>query len=190
MNPRDFERHIITFIAIAALLSVGLKSGFFKSKRYSGQGYTIVPPEGWTIKKKRELISKAEDNDPSVDFVIFESPAQNPSAKTVEATITIYTKKLPSITWLEDEFPMILEKLTHSGFHIVENGEIKIDKHLSKWVLLDDKTKNYVILRFYVIDTANIFYQIEYATTSKKFHVYRSEFETAKSTINIKSIPF
>ncbi len=190
MDTEKIFRNVLIGFTILAVVRYVFLSGWVKTNQYTGDGYSIIYPKDWMVKRKKDLIKGQPDPDKTSDFVIFECPDKNPKTEKPNATISIYTKRLDGAYWLDDEFPAILKNIAQSGVRIVDKGENKIDSQIARWVLFDDKENDMLVLRFYLIDMTNRLIQVEYATQFDKFQKYRDIFEAAKKTIDIQAMAF
>jgi len=174
--------YLIIFIFGVFLVKTLGGSGFFVSKVHKGKGYSVRIPEGWKkVKEKKSVVYPL-----GVEVVTFVPSATDLDFQEMDVFIFIYSKKLTTPTWIEDEFPGILESLSKAGFKVMDKGEIKLDNVISKWVVYHDKKKPAVVLEFYQVTDNSMFYKIQYSTHPDKFNVFRPDFEELKDSFKFR----
>lgn len=157
--------------------------GFFKSTVHKGNGYSMIPPPGWEeIKEKRGVRPVLASAD-KPEVVTFITPERDLITGVPEASLSILTVKLSQPTWMEDEFPSLLEALAKAGNQIKDHGQIKIDTMISWWVFYEEPKTSLLSLEFYMVNDINRLYKIQFSTDPDGFGKYRQAFEAAKDSI-------
>jgi hypothetical protein len=176
------SRFLFLFIIGVIIVKSFSGSVFFEPKNHKGRGFFVRIPEGWTQVKKK----KGEVYPQGTDFVRFVPRGIDPDVVKPEATISIYTKKLTTPIWIEDEFPDIVASLRGSGFDVRDKGEIKVDDKISYWVVYYDRTNNLLNLEFYIVSDNNNFFKMQYSAVPDKFQHYRRSFEELKNSFKFR----
>ena len=157
-------------------------SGIFESKNYKGKGYFVRIPEGWSkVKKKKGVVYPQ-----GVDLVQFVPKGTNLELERPDASIFIYSKKLTTPIWIEDEFPDIVRSLREAGFEIKDKGEIKVDDKISAWVVYYDRANSLLNLEFYIVSDNNMFFKMQYSADPDKFQQNRNSFEELKNSFKFR----
>ena len=157
-------------------------SGLFTPKSYKGKGYFVKIPVGWKILKKKKGAIIPKD----VQVVTFVPEETDPKEDDPGTFITIFTKKLSTPVWIEDEFPDILNSIAKAGFKILDKGEIKMDGVFSKWVVYHDEKTPALALEFYMVTDNSVFYKIQYMAPPDTFNALRGSFEELKASFRFR----
>lgn len=164
-----------TKILILALVIFGARfvaGRVYDPQIYRGPWYSVRFPEGW-------------EKQVEGDEVFFRSPEKdylgNPNA-----IFSIYGFQSRGALFLEDFFPEALAGLAKQNGKILNQGEIKIDDHISKWVLFRNEKPKWIIWTFYIVDDYNRLTKIQFLTKPDDFAKYRPIFEAFKDTIKIR----
>lgn len=179
---KNIAKFLMIFVIGVFFIKTLGGSGLFVSKTHKGKGYSVRIPDGW--KKVKE--KKGTYYPQGVEIVTFVPKSTDLELQDLEVFISIYTRKLSTPIWIEDEFPEILKSLLDEGFIIMDRGEIKLDNVISYWIVYQDKKTPALILEFYMVTDNSIFYKIQYSTHPDKFNVYRSKFEELKNSFKFR----
>ena len=166
-------------VAIIKSLS---SSGYFEAKDHKGKGYYVKIPAGWIKAKPPKNVQYPKD----VEVVMFVPQGTDTGKGQPAMFITIYTKKLSTPIWIEDEFPDILAAIQKEGMQIKDKGQIKIDNEISHWVVYFDKAVPALVLEFYIVTDNNMFHKIQYSAPPDKFNKYRKSFEELKDSFKFR----
>ena len=116
-------------------------------------------------------------------FVPKETDLKN---ETPSIFISIFTKKLTSAVWIEDEMPDILRSISQARNKIMDKGQAKFDTLDAHWVVYHDKKTPALVLEFYMVTDVNIFYKIQYSAPPEKFNTYRRSFEELQKSFKVR----
>lgn len=183
MYSEKLMNALMMFVLGVLAVKFILFGGFFKSTVHKGNGYSMIPPLGWEeIKEKRGVRAVLESAD-KPEVVTFITTERDLITGVPEASLSILTVKLSQPTWMEDEFPSLLEALAKAGNQIKDHGQIKIDTMISWWVFYEEPGTSLLNLEFYMVDDVNKLYKIQFTADSYGFGKHRPAFETAKDSI-------
>lgn len=169
----------IIMVIIAKSLST---SGMFEPKDHKGKGYAVKIPEGWKKVKKDKDVVYPE----GVEVAMFVPKEIDTRRELPDIYISIFTKKLNTPIWIEDEFPEILRGLHASGYKIMDKGKIDMDEVFSQWVVYHDQKASALVLEFYMVTDNNIFYKIQYAAPPDEFNKRRPSFEELRESFKFR----
>jgi hypothetical protein len=176
------KRYLILFVVLIVIAKNASMSGFFEAKDHKGRGYYVKVPEGWKKVKKQKNMVYPE----GVEVTVFVPKETDMTYGTPEAYISIFTKKLSSPIWIEDEIPDIRQAVIQEGHKIMDKGQIKIDNIISEWMVYHDLKTPALVLEFYMVTDNNIFYKIQYAAPPEKFNELRKSFEALKDSFKFR----
>ncbi len=189
LSGTDYEKlkQIIIFSLLFLFIIVsGKKTGLFEPKYINGNGYKMDFPVGWVKNKEFSKRYRDEEDLYETEVFTYETPERNPKTGEPEATLEVYSKKLPSAAWLEDEWGDIIHSIRRARFKILDKGEIKIDGEIFKWAIFHDRKRTVLIIEFYHITEGNMFYKIRYYADPRAFPRHRPAFEAAKESFRLK----
>lgn len=176
---------IMKFLIFFAVMVVIIKSlgnaGYFKPKDHKGRGYYVKIPAGWIKAKRQKNVQYPKD----VEVAMFVPQGTDMSKGQPDIFVSIYTKKLSTPIWIEDEFPDILSAIQKEGMEIKDKGQIKIDDKITHWVVYLDKAAPALVLEFYMVTDNNTFHKIQYSAPPDKFDKYRKSFEELKDSFKL-----
>jgi len=175
-------RFLILFVIGVFLLKELGGSSIFESTDHKGKGYYVKIPQGWSKVKQEKSVVYPK----GVEFVQFIPAGVDLEKARLEAVISIYSKKLVTPIWIEDEFPDIVQSLSEKGYEVKDKGEIKMDEKISSWVVYYDRESDVLNLEFYIVSENNIFFKIQYSAASDKFQQYRRYFEELKDSFKFR----
>ena len=175
-------KYLIIFIVGVIILKGLTGSGFFESKTHKGRGFVASIPPGWKLVKKEKGVVYPR----GVEIALFVPKGMDTEEKSPSIFISIYSKKLTTPIWVEDEFPEILQSISQSGFQIMDKGEIKVSGVISKWVVYHDKQTPALALEFYLVTDNSIFYKLQYSAHPDQFNQNRAAFEFLKESFQLK----
>lgn len=179
---KNIAKFLIIFISVVFFIKIISGSSIFVSKNHKGKGYSVRIPEEWKkVKEEKGVFYPA-----GVENVTFVPKSIDLGIQKPDLFISIYTRKLSTPIWIEDEFPDILKSLHEEGFRIMDRGEIKLDDVISNWVVYHDKKIPALVLEFYMVTDTSIFYKIQYSAHPDKFNVYRPVFEKFKENFKFR----
>lgn len=182
-QPSEKITKLLIFFIVGVFIVKSLTgSGIFESKNHKGKGYFVRIPEGWSKVKKEKGVVYPQ----GVDFVQFLPKGINLEIERPDASISIYSKKLTTPIWIEDEFPDIVNSLRETGFDVRDQGEIKVDGKISRWVVYFDRPNYLLNLEFYIVSDNNMFFKIQYSADADKFQQSRHSFEELKNSFKFK----
>ena len=175
-------KYLIMFVIGVFIIKGVSGSSFFESKIHKGRGYSVSIPEGWKkVKKKKGVVYPR-----GVEIVLFVPKGTNTEEESPDIFISIYSKKLTTPIWIEDEFPDIVHSLREAGFEIKDKGEIKLDDKISSWVVYYDRVNSLLILEFYIVSDNNMFFKMQYSADPDKFQQNRNAFEELKDSFKFR----
>jgi hypothetical protein len=176
------SRAMFLFIVAILVIKNATSSGIFEARDHKGKGYYVVVPQGWKkVKKKKEIVYPE-----GVTVVMFVPKGTDTDLEVPDAYISIFTKKLTTPIWVEDEFPDILKSIHDSGFKIMDKGDIKLGGTESKWVVYHDKKAPALILEFYMVTDTNVFFKMQYSAHPDLFNKERAAFEELKDSFKFR----
>ena len=103
-----------------------------------------------------------------------------------DATISVYSKRLTTPIWIEDEFPGIVLSLSEAGYEVKDKGEIKVDEKISSWVVYYDRKADMLNLEFYIVSENSMFFKIQYSADPDNFKKNRRFFEELKDSFKFR----
>ncbi|MBI5415536.1 MAG: hypothetical protein HZA29_01845 [Candidatus Omnitrophica bacterium] len=178
---------IVTFLVVVLCLKVLASSSLFKSSVHKGHGYSFVPPAGWEQLKDPRGVSPVFEAADKPEVVMFAVPGKVPNADIPVASMAVLTVKLANPTWLEDDFPTLIDALVKAGYRLIDRGQIKIDNNVFWWVFYQDPESSLVSFEFYMVNDINRLYKIQYTAAPDAFKQYRPAFEASKDTFKISA---
>ncbi|HQP10942.1 MAG TPA: hypothetical protein PKV41_06120 [Candidatus Omnitrophota bacterium] len=173
---------LILFIVVIAVIKQASMGGFFEAEDHKGRGYYVRIPEGWKKIKPPKDVVYPDD----IEVVTFIPKATGLDPQEPEAYISIFTKKLASALWIEDEIPEIRRSISQAGNKILDQGQIKIDGVISEWTVYHDLKAPALVLEFYMVTDSNIFYKLQYVAPPEKFNGLRRSFESLKESFKFR----
>ena len=173
---------LLKFCLVILFLKFVVFGAWMKSPTHKGPGYSILKPVGWEVIEDATGVQPifAVKEKPSV--VMFATQEKISGTPAPEATIAVLVVKLANPTWMEDEFPTLLNALDKGGYHIFDHGQIKVDNEVFYWVLYKDPTGSLVDLEFYYVSDLNKLFKLQYQATPDAFKTHRPVFESTKDT--------
>lgn len=182
-QPSDrIARYLIIFVVLVFFIKVFINSGIFEMKTYKGKGYSVSIPDGWKMMKEDENVQYPE----GVEVATLIPKSVDPASQNLDIFISIFSKKMTTPIWVEDEFPGIVASLMQKGFPVMDEGEIKISDRITKWVVYHNKKENALVLEFFMDTDNNMFYKLTYWARPDKFNAHRKEFETLKDSFKLR----
>lgn len=178
---------MVTFLVVVLCLKVLASSSLFKSNFYKGHGYTFVPPAGWEKVKDPRGVSPVFEAADKPEVVMFAVHDKIPNTDTPVASMAVLTVKLANPTWLEDDFPTLIDALVKAGYRLIDKGQLKIDDNVFWWVFYQDQESSLVSFEFYMVNDINRLYKIQYTATPDAFKQYRPAFEASKGTLKLSN---
>ena len=172
---------MVFFIIAVVLIKMFSTSQLFEAKSFKGRGYFVQIPEGW--KKVKTPKGMHYPDGVEVDRFV---PKPMAADELPEVQIIIFSKKLDTPVWIEDEFPGILESISREGYKIMDQGELKLDDKIAKWVVYQDKKTSAMNLEFYTVTDTSIFYKLQYSTQPGLFSKYRRAFEFLRESFKFR----
>ncbi len=174
---------LLKFCLALLFLKFVVFGAWLKSPTHKGPGYSVLKPVGWEVIKDARGVQPIFAATEKPDVVMFAAPTKIFGTETPEATIAILVVKLANPTWMEDEFPTLLDALNKAEYHIFDHGQIKVDKEIFYWVLYKDPTTSLVNLEFYSVNELNKLFKLQFQATPDAFKTYRPVFEATKDTV-------
>jgi len=165
-------RSKIIILAVIIFVVRLITSHIYDPSIHRGAWYKVKVPEGWK-KEARE------------DEVFFYSPQKDYLGNS-EAIFSIYGFKSRGALFMDLFFPDVLGNLAQQNGKILNQGEIKIDTQISKWVLFRSYDPDWIIWSFFIIDEFNRLTKIQFLTRPEHFKKYRTVFEAFKDSIKFK----
>ena len=173
---------LLKFCLAILFLKFVVFGAWLKSPAHKGPGYSILKTVGWEVIEDAPGVQPIFAATDKPNVVMFAAPEKIPGTPVPQASIAVLVVKLANPTWMEDEFPALLDALNTAGYHIFDHGQIKIDKEIFYWVLYKDPTGSLVNLEFYYVNDLNKLFKIQYQATPDAFKTYRPIFEATKDT--------
>jgi hypothetical protein len=173
---------LIIFVVGVFLIKNATSSGIFEPKDHKGKGYYVKVPSGWKKVKQQKGVVYPE----GVEVVLFVPRNIDVKYEEPDVYISIFSKKLTSPIWIEDEFPTILSSIKRQGYQIMDKGEIMLDDKIAKWLVYHDKKTPALVLEFYMVTDNNIFYKMQYSAHPNKFSKNRPAFEELKDSFKYR----
>jgi len=188
-GPKERTKLVISICLIVLFIPMILSvSGCreFRKGRYNSSRYYMEAPYRWRPGEWYVPTIMPVEPDYETRTFTLVSPEKYKGTKEPEASISLISLKLSTASWLDDIWPIIKRETMRSGFKILDSGEIVIGGQISQWMVIQSEELNVVILEFYAISDASIFYKIQYAARPEAFNKHRRSFEAAKTTLKIK----
>lgn len=163
------------FLLVVVLFVVRLIAGhIYDPTVHRGRWYNVKIPEGWS--------KEVED-----DEVFLKSPEKDYIGNP-EAIFSVYGYRSRGALFMDVFFPDVLASLSRQDGKILKTGEVKIDGLVAKWVLFRNKSPEWIIWTFYIIDDFNRLTKIQMMTKPENFDRYRPVFEKFKENFKFKMI--
>ena len=175
-------RFLILFVIGIFILKELTGSSIFESTNHKGKGYFVKIPLGWSKVKQEKGVVYPK----GVEFVQLVPEGVDLESEQLEAVISVYSKKLTTPIWIEDEFPGIVQSLREEGYEVKDKGEIKVHERISSWVVYYDRESDVLNLEFYMVSENNIFFKLQYSAASDKFQPNRRYFEELKDSFKFR----
>ena len=188
MYYEHFEKILLYFIAGVIILYSLLHGGYLKSDISSGRGFSLKFPPGWVIDSVNSSKPSFTRHEEEPETIVYHSLENYPKTQIPLAIISVYSIKLTEATWIQDEFPTILDELKGQGYKIIDRGEIRLDNLISEWVLYEDPQAPRLNLDFYAVDDTNMFYKLQYSTHPDAFKLYREAFEATRASFKFSKL--
>jgi hypothetical protein len=173
---------LLCFVIGVFVIKTAGNAGFFEAKSYKARGYSVNVPQGWKLVKRQKGVVYPQGS----DAVMFVPKEVNMEEEPPYAHITIYTKKLSTPIWMEDEFPEILSSIQQEGYKVMDKGQIKLDELDSHWLVYHDVKVPALVLEFYAVTDNNTFYKIQYSSHPDKFNTLRKSFEELRESFKVR----
>ena len=182
-QPSDrIAKFLILFVIGIFLIKNFTGSGFFEPTDHKGKGYYVKIPKGWSkVKKEKGTVYPQ-----GVTFVQFVPEGVDLKVARPDAMISIYSKKLITPIWIEDEFTNIVQSLREEGYEVKDQGQIKVDEKIAGWVVYFDRKTPALNLEFYIVSENNMFYKMQYSADPDKFQENRHYFEELKNSFKFR----
>ncbi len=183
------QKRFFWMIGILIFLKLGAGLSIFQSRVYKEKGYEVVVPKGWMHSKKLSAEFKTEGSvyETRLATFVLEKQKKLPEDE-LDAKLQIYSRKLESAMWIEDEMPEIIAYLKRAGMKVIDKGELKIGggNDIAQWVFFQNRAARQLIIEFYVITDLNMFYKLQYTSKDRLFNKYRPDFERFKNSFTIR----
>jgi len=176
------SRALVIFIGLVIFVKYLSGTGLFEPKNHRGHGYSVSIPQGWKKVKKQKGVVYPK----GVEVVLFVPKGTDVKTEEPDTYISVFTKKLETPAWIEDEFPGILESIKREGNRVMDKGEIKLDDVISQWVVYYSQKHDALFLEFYIVTDANVFYKMQYSAPSEVFNKLRPSFEELKESFKFR----
>lgn len=173
---------LLKFCLVVLFLKFVAFGLWLKSPTHKGPGYSVLKPVGWEVIENATGVQPVFAATDKPDVVMFATPAKIFGTEIPEANIAVLVVKMTNPTWMEDEFPTLLDALHKAEYRVLDHGQIKIDQEVFYWILYKDLTGSLVNLEFYYVNDLNKLYKIQYQATPDAFNTYRPVFEATKDT--------
>lgn len=171
-----------TFIFAVLFLKFIVFGSWLKSPVHKGPGYSILKPVGWEVIEDAKGVQAVFAATDKPDVVTFAVPEKISRTEIPAASISVLVVKLANPTWVEDEFPTLLEALNKAAYHVFDHGQIKIDNEIFYWVIYEDPAGSLVSLEFYYVNDLNKLFKLQYQAGPDAFKTHRPVFESTKDT--------
>jgi hypothetical protein len=189
-ETQKLMRFLTRFVILIIAARFVFGSDMFKAKDIQGDGYfhTIIP--GWVkLKPKKAKVLP----DPGL-FVLNKSteiaylvwPETDETTGQYTAAIMSMSARMDAPNWIEDMFPEIKRAIQGSGGKVIDEGELKLDTQIAKWIFFQDQMTKYYNLEFYATDEGSRIYKLRYTATPKLFNKLRPDFETTRESFRFK----
>ena len=182
MHSNQIVGALLKFCFVILFLKFLVFGSWLKSPTHKGPGYSVLKPVGW------EVITDATNVQPffaatdKPNVIVFATPEKMPGTDMPQATIAILVVKLANPTWMDEEFPTLLDALNKAGYIVFDHGQIKVDEEIFEWVLYKDPVASLVNLEFYYVNDLNKLFKLQYQATADIFKGARPVFESMKDT--------
>lgn len=183
-------RLLMRFVIIVVAARFLFSSNMFTPKQIDGDGYfhTIMP--GW-----QKLKPKKEKNlpDPGL-FVLNKSteiaylvwPEKDPNTEQYVASIMSMSSRMQAPNWIEDMYPEIKRAIIGAGGKLIDEGELKLDTQIAKWIFYQDTVTKQFNLEFFATDEGSRIYKLRFTAIPKYFNKLRPDFEKTRETFRFK----
>ena len=173
---------LLKFCFAVLFLKYVVFGSWMKSPIHKGPGYSVLKPVGWEVITEDTGVQPFFAANEKPNVVQFATPEKILGTDVPQASIAILVVKLANPTWIDEEFPSLLEALKKVDCFIFDHGQIKIDEQIFYWVFYREPTDTVVSLEFYYVNDLNKLYKIQYQAATPLFKDYRPVFESTKDT--------
>lgn len=173
---------LLKFCLAILFLKFVVFGSWLQSPTHKGPGYSVLKPAGWEVIKDATGVQPFFVATDKPKVIMFAPPEKIPDTTVPVASIGILVVKLANPTWMEDEFPTLLDALNKAGYLVFDQGQIKVDKEIFDWVLYKDPTTSLVNLEFYSVNELNKLFKLQFQAIPDAFKTYRPVFEAMKDT--------
>ncbi len=182
MHSNQIIGALLKFCLAILFLKFVAFGSWLKSPTHKGPGYSVLKPVGWEVIKDATGVQPIFAANEKPDVVVFASPEKIPGTSVPAASIAVLVVKLANPTWMEDEFPTLLDALNKAGYLVFDQGQIKVNNEIFDWVLYKDPTTSLVNLEFYSVNELNKLFKLQFQAGPDAFKTYRPVFEATKET--------
>jgi len=176
------KRFLIIFIVAVIIIKNASLAGMFVATDHKGKGFYVKVPAGWKkVKQKKGMVYP-----PGVAVVMFVPKEADLSYQEPDVYISIFTKKLTTPVWIEDEMPDIRRSIVESGHKIMDKGKVEIGGLLSEWVVYHDLKTPALVIEFYMVTDVSVFYKIQYAAPPDQFNRMRGSLEELQKSFKFR----
>lgn len=182
MHSNQIIGALLKFCLAILFLKFVVFGSWLKSPTHKGPGYSVLKPVGWEVITDATGVQPVFAANEKPNVVMFAAPEKIPGTSVPAASIAVLVVKLANPTWMEDEFPTLLDALNKAGYLVFDQGQIMVDKEIFDWVLYKDPTTSLVNLEFYSVNELNKLFKLQFQATPDAFKTYRPVFEATKET--------
>ena len=182
MHSSQIIGALLKFCLAILFLKFVIFGAWLKSPTHKGPGYSVLKPVGWEVIENAKGVQPIFAANEKPDVVMFAAPVKIFGTELPEASIAVLVVKLANPTWMEDEFPTLLDALSKAGYRVIDHGQLKIDSMVFHWVFYQDSSSDMVSLEMYAANELNKLYKLQYLATEDAFKTYRPVFEATKDT--------
>src|SRR3989338_3334189 len=182
MHSSQIVGALLKFCLAILFLKYVVFGAWLQSPTHKGPGYSILKPVGWEVIKDATDVQPLFAANEKQNAVMFTTPEKVPGTSAPAASIAVLVVKLANPTWMEDEFPTLLDALSKAGYLVFDHGQVKVDNEIFEWVLYKDPTGSLVNFEFYYVNDLNKLFKLQYQASADAFKTYRPVFEATKET--------
>ncbi len=182
MHSNQIIGALLKFCLAVLFLKFVVFGSWLKSPTHKGPGYSVLKPVGWEVIKDATGVQPIFAADEKPNVVMFATPEKIPGTSVPMASIAVLVVKLANPTWMEDEFPTLLDALNKAGYLVFDQGQIEVNSEIFNWVLYKDPTTSLVNFEFYSVNELNKLFKLQFQATADAFKTYRPVFEATKET--------
>ena len=116
MHSNPIIGALLKFCLAILFLKFVVFGSWFKPPRIKGPGYSVLKPAGWEFIQDATGVQLYFRGQREAERGDVRAPEKIPGTSVPEASIAVLVVKLANPTWMEDEFPTLLDAWSKAGY--------------------------------------------------------------------------